>query len=786
MVKDKSGKRVAVFFMDTQGMFDHKTTGKGCSAIFAMSTLLSSMQIYNLSGHIQEDHLQYLEIFTNYARYAVEQKQHANASTCPFQGLMFLLRNWEMADYQFGQQGGDEYLATVMEEHLQENVSVRQNMSNSFSDIGCTLMPHPGKNVARRKTAINNNIELSDIDEEFLDEVYNLAKYLFNQESLIVKKLDGITITGEGLIDLAIEYAKILSGGEVPKVVSMLQANLKAQFIQFIRQLESEHEDFMDQQVGSVYIFSDKLEEMHEDQLVKASNAYRKRDILDKEESKANKDKMERNMRIAYWKAISKNEKTKEGRMQLIREKIEIVSSFYKNQLEKCDRYKSEETLGTIRRKAVSKFHELTGEYESHLVKQHISPLDRELDLIFEEYEQQRKKLEEEDENVLAPIITRLRENYIQAMDKAVDGKIYIDNLNKVHDTAFTAMMKELDENEECRNTKKKSEKRRKLEHEANNHFIRLRTQNEKIIEKEVLPIINKAKEEYRKASQASRDTYVLEEEIQSGHKIAEKAARGIVENSCAGKETWFVQKCREHVKSFSQYELQALLRKNNMRKAQATQRFFQKRLYLAKEYFKNNFATLQNKYVDQEVLEKMHEKGMKMALSTFQTYSGPPLEEFTEQMVILKVEVEKLFKQAKANNRRIEIKIKQKLNQFYEKLAVDYLTMMGGATRKRYISLKALVVAHCRFKELLIAEVEKAIRYEQIRESCIESCKVVLEKEFKEVVGNTSQPEEETGGWFKALGTQLGALTGLMNVTINVSMNNLASVAYLKGLGLE
>uniref|UniRef100_H2XKL8 GB1/RHD3-type G domain-containing protein n=1 Tax=Ciona intestinalis TaxID=7719 RepID=H2XKL8_CIOIN len=105
MVKDKSGKRVAVFFMDTQGMFDHKTTGKGCSAIFAMSTLLSSMQIYNLSGHIQEDHLQYLEIFTNYARYAVEQKQHANASTCPFQGLMFLLRNWEMADYQFGQEG---------------------------------------------------------------------------------------------------------------------------------------------------------------------------------------------------------------------------------------------------------------------------------------------------------------------------------------------------------------------------------------------------------------------------------------------------------------------------------------------------------------------------------------------------------------------------------------------------------------------------------------------------------------------------------------------------------
>jgi atlastin len=43
-----SGEEVAVLLVDTQGMFDHETTMGLTTAIFGLSTLLSSYQIYNV------------------------------------------------------------------------------------------------------------------------------------------------------------------------------------------------------------------------------------------------------------------------------------------------------------------------------------------------------------------------------------------------------------------------------------------------------------------------------------------------------------------------------------------------------------------------------------------------------------------------------------------------------------------------------------------------------------------------------------------------------------------
>lgn len=52
------GKKVAVVFIDTQGTFDNKTTMKQNASIFALNSLLSSRQVYNISQLIQEDVLQ--------------------------------------------------------------------------------------------------------------------------------------------------------------------------------------------------------------------------------------------------------------------------------------------------------------------------------------------------------------------------------------------------------------------------------------------------------------------------------------------------------------------------------------------------------------------------------------------------------------------------------------------------------------------------------------------------------------------------------------------------------
>jgi len=60
--------------------------------IFALSTLLSYVQVLNLSGVIQEDQLQYLQFATEYAKYA-DDDNHGTSGK-PFQNLMFLVRDW--------------------------------------------------------------------------------------------------------------------------------------------------------------------------------------------------------------------------------------------------------------------------------------------------------------------------------------------------------------------------------------------------------------------------------------------------------------------------------------------------------------------------------------------------------------------------------------------------------------------------------------------------------------------------------------------------------------------
>jgi atlastin len=59
--------QVVILLMDTQGTFDSESTVRDNATVFALSTMLSSVQIYNLSQNIEEDDLQHLQVFLSFS-----------------------------------------------------------------------------------------------------------------------------------------------------------------------------------------------------------------------------------------------------------------------------------------------------------------------------------------------------------------------------------------------------------------------------------------------------------------------------------------------------------------------------------------------------------------------------------------------------------------------------------------------------------------------------------------------------------------------------------------------
>ncbi|MEQ2186849.1 putative RING-H2 finger protein, partial [Goodea atripinnis] len=102
---------VAVLLVDTQGAFDSQSTLKDSATVFALSTMTSSVQVYNLSHNIQEDDLQHLQLFTEYGRLAMEETESK-----PFQSLMFLIRDWSFPyEHTYGLEGGNTLLRKRLE-----------------------------------------------------------------------------------------------------------------------------------------------------------------------------------------------------------------------------------------------------------------------------------------------------------------------------------------------------------------------------------------------------------------------------------------------------------------------------------------------------------------------------------------------------------------------------------------------------------------------------------------------------------------------------------------------
>lgn len=214
----ENGDKVAIILLDTQGTFDSRSTLLESTTVFALSTLLSSVQCYNVMQNIQEDDLQHLQLFVEYALLAMEQSEAK-----PFQNLMFIVRDWpnqHEVDYGWGKQFLDEVLAehpTYQDDDMRQ---LRRQIRSSFAKISAFLMPHPGRIVANGQFTGN----MEEIDSDFKKYLQVLVPSVFAPENLVVKEINGQKVRASELVKYIEQYTELFNGETLPEPKTVLQA----------------------------------------------------------------------------------------------------------------------------------------------------------------------------------------------------------------------------------------------------------------------------------------------------------------------------------------------------------------------------------------------------------------------------------------------------------------------------------------------------------------------------------------------------------------------------------
>ena len=217
----QSGEEAVLLLMDTQGIFDENSTKTDSTKIFALSTLLSSVQIFNLMQNLKSDDLENLMFFAEYGRLAME-----NTEGKPFQNLLFLIRDWpHTQDRALGSQGGTGLVEQRLSGSKEGQVQIREHIRSCFTSVKGFLLPYPGEKVTGSATFTG---DAEDMKPDFTTALEQLMSELLSPESLSVKMNGSRPMTCRQLATLIQTYTDLFRSEKLPDARSILQVVAEA------------------------------------------------------------------------------------------------------------------------------------------------------------------------------------------------------------------------------------------------------------------------------------------------------------------------------------------------------------------------------------------------------------------------------------------------------------------------------------------------------------------------------------------------------------------------------
>lgn len=189
---------VAVILMDTQGAWDAKMSKEQSATVFGLTTLMSSRLVYNVSRQIQQDKIDNLLYFTDFAQAALRTQDRSASSTAgkiPFQQLDFLVRDWPHYEANFGMKQAREQMEDHLDQYFSsersEDTKSVESLKALFQDINIWCLPHPSLSIERESW----NGDLSVMEANFWVYINGYLEKVFSPSELRAKTHLGNPVT---------------------------------------------------------------------------------------------------------------------------------------------------------------------------------------------------------------------------------------------------------------------------------------------------------------------------------------------------------------------------------------------------------------------------------------------------------------------------------------------------------------------------------------------------------------------------------------------------------------
>ena len=188
-------EKIALFLVDTQGMFDNETSEQNQSFLGTFNFLLSSCVLFNVDRGIKTTDLEAIY------KSAKNLKDRKGSYLLQKQSLMFVVRNWlytgsdgdnddadDNENFPYGMEGGKKYFETLIlrdsTKRAEEHKMMRDFLVYALGDnIPCCLLPYPGDVVGRKSCSV------ADLSNDFRRESYSFFQKITNANSLKITKI---------------------------------------------------------------------------------------------------------------------------------------------------------------------------------------------------------------------------------------------------------------------------------------------------------------------------------------------------------------------------------------------------------------------------------------------------------------------------------------------------------------------------------------------------------------------------------------------------------------------